>query len=84
MTKKTITLSEFKLLGAQEKMDLMLGGFELIDDSPSIVDVSIPDHCTCNKEIEMHPCTFEANVNNNLDCVCTCCDYCEKLCHENI
>ena len=44
------------------------------------------DHCTCREEtIEPHSCPFQREVHDDLDDMyCTCCEYCEQICGDDI
>lgn len=40
--------------------------------------------CTCDECYEEHTCPYKAEINDDEETMCTCCDYCRYECSMDI
>ncbi len=48
--------------------------------------IDTQDSCRCgvNELLPLHPCPYQAEINDNHDFRCTCCTYCIQECADDI
>ena len=63
----------------------MINGMGLIHKTQGMLLVDVTDECTCDNEIEPHPCPYEMDIHDNdYPEFCTCCPRCEQECADRI
>lgn len=56
-----------------------------IEHKGAKISVENIDECTCDNEyVEEHSCPKKSDVENDSESLCTCCEYCESNCHDDI